>query len=340
MYNLLDLLIFLVEYFLAWLFIGVALGIAVAAEAVSFLLFAGSCNQRGRLAGLSLPISKLLSLYREKIMLPDGAVMLILYGPILAFAALLPVCAAIPFFTFTPILSNGADLLQIIQFFLLSDILMIIVFYSLSSPAASLRARKQISNTICLVMSVVLFFVMLAAYADVVGSVSDVFSISTLSIVITSAASLPLYCGIGLFLFVIFSQLPHSKDCSVMLLDADELPGFRGLPRFVSEMWSIFRSFIIVALVVNIVFPTSAVSVGSTVKSAPWMSQVALFVSFWCTTIVVRAVIVPLCWKLSDKLKNCLPSAISDNIVWVLSAAAAVMIFIEIMIVSAENVAY
>ena len=331
---------FLTEYFFAWLFICVTLGIAIAAEALSSMLFANDSKPLARMARLRLPITRLSSLYREKILLPDTAVTLLLYGPILAFAALLPVCAAIPFFTFTPILSNGADLLQIIQFFLLSDVLMVIVFYSLSSPASSLRARKQISNTVRLVMSVVLFFVMLAAYADVVGSVSDVFSISTLSSAIVSAASLPLYLGVVLFLFVIFSQLPHSEDCSVVLLDADELPEFRGLPRFLSEIWSLFRSFVIVALVVNIIFPTSSFTAGPAVKSVPWLSQIALFVSFWFTAIIMRVTVVPLCWKLYDKLTDYLPPVLSDKIVWILTAAASSMILIGIMVVSAENAAY
>ena len=103
---------FLTEYFFAWLFICVTLGIAIAAEALSSMLFANDSKPLARMARLRLPITRLSSLYREKILLPDTAVTLLLYGPILAFAALLPVCAAIPFFTFTPILSNGADLLH------------------------------------------------------------------------------------------------------------------------------------------------------------------------------------------------------------------------------------
>ena len=335
---MLNLIILLLKYFFGWLFICSAIALALASESLASYVF--KIVFGGQKGGLAYPTGRLRSFYYERGLYCSFARVLI-YAPALALAALLPVCAAVPFFSFFPILNNGADTLQIIQFMLLSDVVVFAVFYAVATEESFAAAKKQILNTTRLILPMLIYFVSLVAYGEALGNRSDIFSINSLSGLTMSADSSLFFAASFLFVFAILSGIPHlNESYAVTLLENGEVRGLFGLSRFILEVWAIFRAFIVIAIMVNILFPSAFLNHYLHISGQLWLHQFALFLCFWSITVFTRVFIVPLCWKLSDRMAKLLPKPFSDYALWILTGSAALLMFIEIVNISAETAAY
>ncbi len=142
---MIDLFSMVFKYFNAWLLMGFALVAAIVTEKLYLLLV--SAVQRKRMGGVRVPRRGLRAIFRLEIGLPEtAAVNIALYGPSLAIASLMTVCASLPFCTFIPIFDNGSDLIQLVQFLLLSEVFALISLYALGTGTGNEVARSEMRS--------------------------------------------------------------------------------------------------------------------------------------------------------------------------------------------------
>ena len=265
---------------------------ALIAEGVS------SCLDQRRVSrgNFAAPFLRIFREAVSPVLLPDTArFRLALYGPAFAFAALLPICASIPFCTVVPVLDNGGDLVQIFQFALLSDILAVVSLHSLGTASGREAARARFRDSACMMIVVMSCFASLSWYLEATGVSGDTFSLNTLSLVLRDASvNAGVVAGIILFIFLILGmcggETGFQRD--------GELAEYRGAQRAILSLWSVFRTFIIVALVTHIFFPWALFQPsGASAQSISWYMQALNFIMFWIAVIAVRVLLVPLCGR-------------------------------------------
>ncbi len=331
------------KYFNAWLLMGFVLAAAVAAEKIYIIFTVIISRKTLREVGVPL-IKNVRGAFRLEVGLPESAsVNIALYGPALAFAALMTVCASIPFSTFIPIIDNGADVIQILQFMLLSEVLALISLYALGTKQAENAARIEMGKVIRLAVPVVACFASLAAFLIKNGLDSDPFSLNSFSIAgQLTAMSRWGICGTTLFIFTILSQIPHRDFMTgCALLKQGEIPEYTGAPRGILQVWAVFRSFIIVALVTYMFFPSNFIATINNAVGISWRSQALNFVIFWFSVVIMRTVAVPVCWLLLDLLKARLPKPLRETfLVTAFTACAMLLLYYECILLSQEAAAF
>lgn len=273
----------------------------------------------------------------SKVVFPDSAFTVVtLTGPILAFAALLPICAAIPFFSFIPIMANSPDLLQISQFFILSDTFAIISVYAVGSENSNYIAKKMAIDSVYLIFSMLAFFTVIATYIEIGGATTDVFRLNSFTVFNTAnTASSTIHLTIFVFVFLIFSQLPLEKYKAVKYFIKDaSVTECQGTPLLIMSLWSLFRSFIITALIVAIVSPLPNVPVTFQPWGISWIPQFINFFSFWITVIFTRIFLVSTSWAILHKLQSKVPNRFSSLVLPVFILIVMGFVLITIIMLS------
>ncbi len=126
-----NMLINILGYFSSWVLMLVTLMVALFAEGIHTYLSGRSLGRRGMMVSL-IPLREIFRSMTIPISLPEASVVrLSIYMPCFALAALIPIAASIPFFSFLPVMDNGGDLVQILQFAALSETLAILAVFSL-----------------------------------------------------------------------------------------------------------------------------------------------------------------------------------------------------------------
>ena len=324
-----ELITALVRYLFACLLVSSTIFIAVFSDTAAMFVFRTLFKDAP--VKPEYPLNFLKDIFMEKTTISPSAVITIsLYGPACAFAALLPVCAVIPFFSFIPIMDNGADLLQIAQLLLLSDVIAIISVGALGVSGSITTVKVMFKESISQILPLVVFFVSVSAYVNVDGLSADVFSLASLQSLSDTYTKVPIlfYVGICIFCFVILSQLPH-KDYKtpIYFLKPGELAEYKGMPRFLMTSRSLFRSFILTAIVVDIFFPLMRFILPTPNLPVSWLAQLSVYIEFWTIVILARSILVTLSWLLFDKINALLPRNLRPALVPVLTFLAAALVF-------------
>lgn len=251
-----------------------------------------------------------------------------IYTPALAFAALFPVCSSIPYFTFLPIMESGADLLQIINFLLLSEGLVIISIYSLATRDSIFFVNRMIKNLICLYFPLMIFFIVIAMYRKYLGEMDRIFSLDTFSGFYRSGImNVKVTTGMLIFAFTILSQIPHeSFKRAIYFANSSELTSYSGVPRLILNSHSLFRSFIILSVIVELFFTIVSVKLNLGFLSNSWLNQLANFLSFWFSVLIVRVLFIPVVWFIYDRMMRYITERYRIFFISVLSAVATVFI--------------
>lgn len=327
----------------SWVLMIVTLIVALLAEATHTYFSSKNLSKRGMAISL-LPLRDIFRSMTIPISLPETSVVWIsVYLPAFALAALFPISASIPFFSFVPIMDNGGDLIQILQFAVFSEALAILSIFSLGTPTAEITANRMIKELVKLMVPMMAAFVSIAFYYSANGVGGDPFSLNvfTMALHMNFAAPFSLL-GTLLFIFVIFSQIPHSNagfGCS--LLENCELPDFNGAPRSMLQLWSIFRAFLVVALVTHMFYPWVYFKGLNAGFSISWWAQSVNFAAFWSTVLVIRVFGVTLCWKVMDTLEKSIK--IKNSRVWlciILTTIATLLVVYEGIKISMEVAAF
>lgn len=338
-----NILFNILGYFSSWVLMLVTLMIALFAESTHTYFSGRSLSRRGMIVSL-LPLRDIFKSMTMPISLPEASVIrLSIYLPCFALAALIPIAASIPFFSFLPIMDNGGDLIQILQFAALSETLAILAIFSLGTTDAQITADRMIRELVKLIVPMMAAFISIAFYYSANGIQGDPFSLNVFTTALHMTPSAPFsLAGTLIFIFVIFSQIPHSNagfGCS--LLENCELPDFNGAPRSMLQLWSIFRAFLVVALVTHIFFPWTYFKGLNAGFSISWWAQSVNFAAFWTTVLLMRVFGVTLCWKVMELLEKKI--RIKNSGVWlciILTTAATLLVVYEGIKISMEVAAF
>lgn len=315
-----------------------AILVAIFSESATFYILNIFKRQTKEKAEMN-PINFIKVQYNNKVVLPDSAVVLVvLLGPVFAFAALLPICSAIPYFSFIPIMHNSSDLLQISQFFILSDTLAIVSVYALGTKNSEAVAKNMSIKSLYLILSLLAFFTVVATYTEFYGSVTDVFRLNTfMNFSTVNTLSTVIYVTMFVFAFLILAQLPHENfKTAKYFLNNELLTEYQGAPRLIMSLWSLFRSFIIAALIVVIISPLPNVPATFQPWGISWISQFINFLFFWIALIFTRIFVVSVSWALFDKVESIVPRRLSKFLVPILILILTSLILIGIFILSSD----
>jgi hypothetical protein len=331
----------LLKYFFSWLVMFASFFLALLAESIYIFLSAGGAGSDKR--GLHTFMLHMRSFVRSinvKMVLPESACeTAAVYFPGLALAAIIPISASIPLSTLVPILDNGGDMVQILLFGILSEVFALISVYSLGTYGSWITAQRMIKEQISFMLPLMACFASIAAFLAVAdGTQGDSFSLNAFahSLFLNSLHWYGII-GIAIFVFVIFSQIPHSTaGLGCLLLETGELPEYQGCPRVVLQMWSFFRAFTIIALVTHIFFPWGYFKGLNAGFSISWWAQSMNFFGFWLFVVLVRVFGVTLCWKGMRYLEKTFPRVPDFIIVSSLTFAAMLLVICEIVKISME----
>ncbi|MFR5880263.1 MAG: hypothetical protein ACLUEQ_05365 [Cloacibacillus evryensis] len=161
---MIDFFSMIFKYFNAWLLMGFALVTAIATEKF-YLLSISIMLRKRRLEDGAPAVRGLRAIFRLEIGLPESAsVNIALYAPALAVASLMTVCASLPYCTFIPIIDNGSDIIQLVQFMLLSEIFALISLYALGSGTGNEIARSEMRGMLRLLVPLMACCASLASF--------------------------------------------------------------------------------------------------------------------------------------------------------------------------------
>lgn len=333
----------IIGYFSSFVLMLVTMMVALFAESTHTYFSGKNLSRRGMMVSL-LPLRDIFRSMTIPMRLPETSVVsLSIYLPCFALAALIPIAASIPFFSFLPIMDNGGDLIQILQFAVLSETLAIMSILSLGTAAAQNTADRMVRELVKLIVPMMAAFISIAFYYSANGIQGDPFSLNVFTMALHMSPSAPFsLAGTLIFIFVIFSQIPHSNvgfGCS--LLENCELPDFNGIPRSILQLWSIFRAFLVVALVTHIFFPWVYFKGLNAGFSISWWAQSVNFAAFWTTVLLMRVFGVTLCWKIMDILEKIV--RIKNSRAWlciILTTVATLLVVYEGIKISMEVAAF
>ncbi len=330
-------------YFSSWILMLVTLFVALLAEGIHTFFSGRSLSRRG-MAVSFIPLRDIFRSAVSPVTLPEtAAVKLSVYLPCIALAGLIPIAASIPFFSFVPIMDNGGDLMQILQFALLSETFAVVSIFSLGTNESETTAKRMAGELIYLIVPMMAAFVTIGVYYSAVGVHGDPFSLNTFTKAQHMSVSSPFsLTGTLLFVFLIFSRIPHSNaGFGCCLLENCELPDFNGVPRSMLQLWSIFRAFLVVALVTHIFFPWGFFKGLNAGFSISWWAQTVNFAAFWSTVLLIRVFGVTLCWKLKEMLESRIRIKNADTWLFiVLTVTATLLVVYEGIKVSMETAAF
>lgn len=329
------------KYLNAWLLMGFTLFAAIAAEKLWRTISTAVVKRTG--AG-NIPIPRgIRTEFRLSVTLPESAtISMALYSPALAAAAVVTVCASLPFCTFIPIIDNGADIIQTVQFMILSEVFALISLYALHSAEAIEMARIEMRAMLRLFVPLTACLASLASYFIKHGLDSDPFSLNSF-IMAGHFGSMSAWgvTGVLLFIFIIMSQIPHrSILMGTSLLLADDLPEYGGAPRAMLQMWSIFRSFIVTSVAVHIVFPTEFIANAAHTLGISWRVQALNFAAFWLSVMFARLIVFPLCGTIVGTVEERLPRAVRALFIPILTIVAMLLLLYEGILLSQEAASF
>lgn len=330
----------LFQYLNAWLLIAFVAAMALAAEKLYFIVLSAFYKKIGRGESCTVNFSKM---FRASVALPKNARRsAAIYCPVLAFAALMTLCACLPTCTYIPIIDNGADVVQLSLFMLLSELFVMIALYSVGTNDALETARLEMRAMVRLFFPFMALCASIAAYLIKNGLDTDPFSFNSFSLFgQMRSMSWAGVASIALFILIAFSQIPQKgRESGTLLFRGGELPEYNGAPRGMLQLWSVVRSFLAISVIVYIVFPSDLMTAFGESAAIAWGGQAVNFVVFWLSVAAVRIVVVPLCHAGMERAKLRLPELIRGALPYALTLIAMLLLWYEGLLLYVEAAAF
>lgn len=327
----------LLKYITTWITMAITIIIllSISEIAYGYLL---SRFTKGTEAGIVNPVRSIFSLLLTRILLPSCASKrFALIMPILAIAALLPVCSSISFFTFSPLIDNGGDILQILHFTILSEVFAMIAVYAIGTEYSSRSAGRMVAEFSKLIVVLVAAFASFALYFTALGAHSNPFSLDAfLTSLHLKTLRFSGHAAIAIFVFLALCYSSYCEECeSSEILKELPLREYSGLPRALLQIWAAFKAFLIATLITHIFFPWFLFYESESGAFAFWMRLLA-FILFWLTVIIVRTFGVMLCHNVRIYLERKLPRAITMLFLFLLIGVAVGIIYYEAYLAAME----
>ena len=145
----------------------------------------------------------------------------------------------------------------------------------------------------------------------------------------------------ALFVLAVLSQTPQRGALSgTLLLAEDELTDYDGAQRGILQIWSVVRSFVVVAVVTYIVFPSDLIGAFGESAAIAWSGQAVNFIVFWLSVAAARIAVVPLCRSAMALVERPLPVDARGGAVYLLTVAAVLLLWYEGIVLSMEAAAF
>lgn len=330
----------LFQYLNAWLLIAFVTAAAVISEKIYFAGLSAFYKKTGRGDISAVSFSKM---FRTAVILPKSARRgAALYCPVLALAAQMTVCACLPICTYIPIIDNGADVVQLLLFMLLSEVFVMIALCSVGTEEALEIARREMRDMVRLFFPFMAICSSIAAYLIKNGLETDPFSFNSFSLFgQMRSMSWPGVSSVALFAFVVLSQIPQKgRESGTLLFRDGELPEYNGAPRGVLQIWSVVRSFLAIAVIVYIVFPSDLMTTFGESAAIAWGGQAVNFVIFWLSAAAARLCAAPLCRAGMEAAKQRLPEFVRCCLPYALTVIALLLLWYEGLLLSVEAAAF
>lgn len=327
---------FILGYLTSWIIMTIAaIVLLVISEAThSFLLsrFAKSGAQGAH------PIKLIISSAASPTLLPACAYKYAsLIMPVLAIAALFPVCASISLFTFSDLIPGG-DVLQILHFMILSEVCAVTALYALGTKQAFHSATKLARESSKLFCALAAAFVSFAVYFTALGVQGNIFGLDifSLSLQLKSMRILG-HVSSAIFVFLALSYSSYWEEQG----DGDFFSGlpaseYNGPQRAMLLIWTSFKAFLTAMLVTHIFFPWFLFKDADGVQAGTFWLQALGFGLFWLTAIAVRAFGVTFCRKLRTMLEKKTSASGAAFLMLMLACVAMGILYYESYITSLE----
>ena len=268
----------------------------------------------------------------------------VLFALSISFALLCSVFACIPSGAAVPVIENGGDLLQMLFSIIMSVGFVFVALEALNFSDKKYVFKKLLISVARLYIPLAACIVSIASYLETIGIAGDTFSLSLL-ISATPYNSMSKYgiAGLLLFGFIIFSQIysedkEPGEDC--MLISVNDMPEFTGKTRFVLQLWSLFIPYLVILLKEQIFFPWKLfVRIDKGPLTALLMT-LAAFGVFWAVLVLLRIVVVSLCWSVMHFIKTHVSKKVYFFILPLLVLIAMGLVFYDSIIIAAEMIAY
>lgn len=323
--------VFLFKYLVGWLLLCAAAVILLTASeaAHSFLssFFFGT-------GGKSVSSVKLIAASAASpIFMPsEASKFAALIGPVLALAAILPVCISICFFNFLPNVNEGGDILQTIHFMVLSGVCVTTAIYALGAGYAPRCAVRVAGEFIKLALILAAAFISFGMLFVSLGTEGNIFHLDVfmLSLQLRSLSVFG-YAAIAIFVFLALSRLAYwdvrEPDSFLSELPLSE---YNGSQRAMIQIWTAIIAFLTAVLVTHLFFPWFFLFQDAEVTTlGSFWGGVLGFALFWPTVILVRTFGVIICRKVWGGIEKRMPATASLFLMLLLLAAAMGMIYYE-----------
>lgn len=321
---------FLFRYLVGWIIMTAAVAIVLAVSEAAHGFFSALLI---RADGRSIPSVKLIAAAAmSPVTLPTGASSFVaLIAPVLALAAILPVCVSVVFLNFLPMAGGGGDILQILHFMILSGVCATTAIYALGTEYAARGAARIAGEFIKLTIILTAAFVSFAMLFVSLGVEGNNFHLNVfmLSLQLRSSGIFG-YAAIVIFVFLALSHLSYLEagDSGVFF---NELPlnEYNGLQRAMMQIWMSLNAFLTAMLVTHIFFPwTIFREMESTFLNPLWIKMLG-FAFFWLTAVLVRTLGVMICRRIRTYIEKRMRAAAVASLTLLLIVSAMGMIYYE-----------
>lgn len=329
---------FLLKYITNWITMAAAVIFLLALSEAVYGSLLVNWTGGGR-ALLSHPIRSAAASIASPLVLPDRASEYIaLWAPVLAIAALFPACSSISFFTFSPLIDNGGDILQILHFVILSEFFALTAIYALGTEYAFRCAGRLAGEFVKLLVTLTASFASFALYFSALGAQGGLFSLNIYSLSLhLKSLNIPGYFAVAAFVFLSLSHSAHCEECAAGDIFT-ELPQseYNGPPRALLQVWAAFKAFLTATLITHILFPWFVFKESDLFAMNSFLTELFPFTLFWVTVIIVRTFGVMLCHSVRRFIEKKLGVALAAVFMLILLAAAMGIIYHEAYLIALE----
>lgn len=312
------------EYLVAW---AAMTAVIVTLLTMSEVLYGFFLFLAGGSGGNTHPFTSIAASASAPIVLSENASRRsALLLPILALAALFPACASISFLTFSPLIDNGGDLLQILLFVVLSEVFAAAAICAQGTKRAQRCASRLFCESVRLMIVMMAAFSSLAIYFSSLGAQGNLYSLTTYyGSLHLKYLDVRVLAAIAVLVVLALSHMSVSDEGGSDGVFSEMPPTeYDGIQRAMLQIWIAFKSFLAAMLITQIFFPWFLIGDSSFLSA-----QIQALILFWLAVIATRTFGVMACRKARSFLEAQTSPAFVALMMLCMTCAAVSVIYYE-----------
>jgi len=240
--------------------------------------------------------------------------------------------------TFSTLIDNGGDVLQILFFMILSEIFVVAAVCAQGTERAFRSAFRLFCEFIRLIFVLVAAFTSLAVYFSALGVQSNPYGLSTYSgLKNLQLISMPGLAAVAVFICLALCHMSASEESRTGDVFAG-LPKseYNGIPRALLQIWLTGMSFLESVLITQLFFPWFVISEAAFIQAYPFLARILTLALFWLTVIIIRTFGIRICGRTRTFLEAKSSPAAVAFLMLLLACAAMGIIWYEAYKAAAE----